>query len=120
MLEERAQLLALAERQPLQALHASAGRVSRMHRPDLDFAAVYVPNPTSGEYVVLLNEAVPSPNQRAALRAIVRHHAEAHNPGRIHVFYCNRPRSCEDCVKGQPFRDPDDYHRRTMRRLYWG
>jgi hypothetical protein len=117
MLEERHQLLALAERHPLRALHVSAGRLARVYRPDEDFAAIYVPS--GGEYIAVLNEAVPEKNQRIALRTIVRHHAEAHNPRRVHVFYCNRPRSCEDCI-ARPAPPPDDYLRRTMRRHNYG
>lgn len=120
MIEGRAQLLALAETHPLRAVEVSAGRLSRVHRPDQDFAAIYVPNPSTGEYAVLLNESVPPANQQFALRAIVRHHAEDHHPGRVHVFYCNRPRTCEDCIKARPARDSADHFQRSMRRLNWG
>jgi hypothetical protein len=117
MLEERRQLLALAEQDPLKALYVSAGRLEREYWPDQDFVAVYVP--VGGEYTVLLNEALPTSNQQTALRALIRHHAEAHSPGRVHVFYCNRPRTCEECI-ARPAHPPDDYLRRVMRRHNYG
>lgn len=120
MTREPSLLLTLAERHPLRALHISAGRLLRVHDATEAFVAAYVPNPTTDEYTVLLNEAAPASNQRAALRAIVRHHTEAHAPSRVHVFRCTGPRGCEECAAASPRERDNDYHRRTMRRLNWG
>lgn len=123
MLEEKTRLLALAEANPLQALHVSAGRIRHIEGPADGFAAVYIPSPVNNEYTALLNTSAPALAQKLALRAIVRHHTQGHAPQRIHVFDCSN-RTCDACIAASSrplaIHSMDDYHRRTMRRLNWG
>jgi hypothetical protein len=119
--ETNPQLLVLAKRDPLRALHVSAGRLSRIHEPEVSFVGVYIPSTASNEYTALLNEAANEIDQRRVLRLIVEHHAEQHTPLAVCVFGSMAP-TCAHCDKGEavPELHTEDYHQRTMRRKNWG
>lgn len=72
--EETARLLALSERDPVQALEASAGQLRRI-AAESGFRALYAPHLHSDAYLVILNSAQATD----VLPQLIRHHLEGHN-----------------------------------------
>ena len=111
---DQRRLLALADEKPLQALHASAGRLRRLAlSPTL--CGVYVPSPVSDEYTVVLNTGIPYARRFEALQALVVHHVEAHN--RTSVYVLTSDAACSGCNR-LPQSPPADLRELRRSRSY--